>query len=343
VQVTVVADVALLTALLGLNGGASNPFTALYLVHVALAAVMLGARWTWWIAGLSAAGYGALFPITDAHFMHAAGQDHMNAHLLGMWAALVVAGAGISYFVADLAAQVRAREAELGRLKDAAQRRAKLDALATLAAGAAHELGTPLGVIAVAAREIELGLEAGDPAESLLPEAQALSRAAGRCREILSRMAGAAGAPSGAAIEAVAWQSLAADLRNRLEATEQPRVEVTGAVERVRAPRMALVDALHALVRNGLLAGATRVEVDATVERDQCRITVHDDGAGMPAQVLERAGEPFFSTRAEGQGTGLGLYLTRSLVELLGGQMNIESTPGAGTRVVLHLPTGEGA
>jgi two-component system sensor histidine kinase RegB len=70
---------------------------------------------------------------------------------------------------------------------------------------------------------------------------------------------------------------------------------------------------------------------------DRIRFEVSDEGAGMPAEVLARAGEPFFTTRAPGEGLGLGLFLARALAERLGGQLWLESVPGRGTTAFLEV------
>jgi two-component system, cell cycle sensor histidine kinase and response regulator CckA len=67
-------------------------------------------------------------------------------------------------------------------------------------------------------------------------------------------------------------------------------------------------------------------------------ITVRDSGKGIPPDVLPRIFEPFFTTKARHQGTGLGLAIVRSGVELAGGRIQVESTPGAGTTFRLSLP-----
>ena len=58
----------------------------------------------------------------------------------------------------------------------------------------------------------------------------------------------------------------------------------------------------------------------------------------MPANVLSRAGEPFFTTKEPGQGMGLGLFLTRAVIEQLGGSLQLQSVPGEGTTATLRLP-----
>jgi two-component system sensor histidine kinase RegB len=71
---------------------------------------------------------------------------------------------------------------------------------------------------------------------------------------------------------------------------------------------------------------------------DQLRLSVADNGIGVPEPLLRRIGEPFFTTKEPGRGTGLGLYLARNVVERQGGEMTVRSTEGRGTEVVLTVP-----
>lgn len=333
----VVLDVLVLTAILALTGGASNPFSVLYLLHVALAAVLLGPRWTTLVAGLAAAGFGLLFLVTDPHAMHRAGAGAMQAHLWGMWVAFAVTGAGISWFVAQLAAALRAREAELQGLRQRAEQQERVVSLATLAAGAAHELGSPLGAIAVSAREIELLAPEGS---ELAEEARAQRVQVDRCRLIVARLSQRAGAaqaePSQHISITTLWAELAATLPPRDAARTHFVPHPTDGT--VWAPPVQLREALGSLVRNALQAGPGPVRVEAAEEHGQLALVVLDAGVGMPPAVLARVGEPFFTTRGPGEGMGLGLFLARRFAEGLGGALVIDSQPEAGTCARLTLP-----
>jgi two-component system sensor histidine kinase RegB len=93
------------------------------------------------------------------------------------------------------------------------------------------------------------------------------------------------------------------------------------------------------LVRNALSASSPGDPVALDVQADgRLRISVHDTGAGIDAALLPRVGEPFFTTRAPGEGLGLGVFLVRRLADHLGGEFTITSTVGKGTTVVLALP-----
>lgn len=342
-------DVVLLTTLLGLSGGPANPFSVLYLVHVSLAALLFGFRWSIAIAALCAACYALLFvahvPVAWDQGTHAghAGHDAGGAiglHLQGMWAATAVAAVILSYFVSRIATALRERDERLRALERAASRDEKLVALSALAAGAAHELGSPLATIAVAAGELDRAARRIPAADALAADARLIRDEVVRCREILTRMSGEAGADTGEGFDATDLAQLLAAVRERLDSGERGRVsiECMDPEATLRAPRAALVQALVNLVRNGLAANDVGpVSLSATTAGGVARFEVRDAGAGMAPNVLARAGEPFFSTREPGGGMGLGLFLARAVAERLGGHLSLDSAPGRGTSAVLEV------
>ncbi|HWB16225.1 MAG TPA: ATP-binding protein [Vicinamibacterales bacterium] len=346
----VCADVLLLSWLLNDSGGVLNPVSIFYLVDIVLAALVLGRTWTWIVAALSIAGYATLFlrPSADlaaAQAMH----PEIALHLRGMWIAFVGAALIVAVLVARLAAAIERRDRALDVLRDRANRSARLAGLATLAAGAAHELSTPLATMTVAAHELERAV--GDTASTPLSPAMVqddvrLIRAEiDRCRAILDGMAGRIAEPMGAAPREQPLASVIDDVLGQLATADRARVQPAPLAAdmnvSVQWPAGAVARAIANLVRNALQASpdGAPVRVEATCEpSDRVRIAVRDAGAGMSAEELGRAGEPFFTTKPAGHGMGLGLFVSRSVVEQLGGSLTIASTPGAGTVASIVLP-----
>lgn len=324
-------DIALFTGLLYFTGGPFNPFSFLYLVYLSLAAIVLPARWTWGLAALSLACSGVLF--VDHHEVHMPHHgDHMAIHLRGMWVALGVAAVFIVYFVMRVRTALAEREAEL-------ERASRLGSLATLAAGAAHELATPLSTIAMVANELRRRPDSGETRDDV----ELIRSEVARCREILDRMSDEAGERAG---EGLTDTSVGALMELALqELRDAPAVELVvdgdGAADAaLTVPARALAQAIRGVVRNAQDASpADRpVTVTAAIAGDTLRVEITDHGAGMAPDVLARAGEPFFTTKEPGRGMGLGLFVARATVDELRGELTLSSKPGAGTTAVITVP-----
>jgi two-component system sensor histidine kinase RegB len=341
-------DIGVLTVLLDLTGGAPNPFTTLYLVIVALAAVLLPLRWAWALMGASLLGFGMLF-VGDAisgptHHIRS-DMDHeamMNAHLRGMWIAFALAAVFVVFFVQRVSSALADRERELQDARAQAARREKLASLATLAAGAAHELSTPLSTIAVVAKELQR-LLADQVPPHVREDLQLVRDQVGRCREILDRMAAHAGENVGEPLAKISARSWIASALEGFAARDRVEVETPEADAELVGPPRALAAALRGLLKNAVQASPVgeKVTLRVSAAGGRVRVSVLDRGGGMTPDVLARAGEPFFTTKGPGEGMGLGLFLTRALTEQLGGAFQIVSRAGTGTEAWIDLPAAD--
>ena len=342
-------DTLLLTGLLYVTGGASNPFSVFYLVQITAAASLTGSAWTWSVSALAVSCYAALFFLPaapgDAEAEHMA--QMMAGHLRGMWIALTLAAATTAYFVTRLTVGLARRDREIAAMRESAARLDRLSAVTTLAAGAAHELATPLTTVAVVAGELQRSVAAlpADTRVRLDDDIRLIRDDVVRCREILDGIGIGAGSASGEMPERFTVADLLAEARRGLQPRDASRVTMVGheGAPAVFLPRRALARALLSLMRNALDASpegeVVTVEVDAGPEAgSMLSITVRDRGSGMTPEVLARAGEPFFTTKPPGQGLGLGLFLARSLAEQLGGSCSIDSSPSRGTTARMILP-----
>jgi two-component system sensor histidine kinase RegB len=341
------ADLLLFSAILYFTGGPSNPFSSLYLIHIALAAVVLPPRWSWTLVGFALACSLALFfahePLARTHHHQ---HDHTGAggfdwHLRGMWVALGVAASFIVYFLHRVTRALRERELALALERERTLRHERVATVATLAAGAAHELASPLGTIAVASGELEAALRGTGVSEPVLADVALIREQVARCREILDQLAADSGQASGEAFVAIEARALADLALEKVEGRERVHVRTLPPPDSTLfVPPRALVQAVRSLVENALHAteASGRVDLEFVRAGDALRIQVIDRGVGMSPEVLERAAEPFFSTRGTGRGMGLGLFLARSIADQLGGRLDLVSHPGAGTRAALVLP-----
>jgi two-component system sensor histidine kinase RegB len=341
-------DAVVLTILLALSGNHSNPFSTLYLVNVALAAVLLRPGWAWALLVISLGLFGSLFALDRLaeYGLALSDLDHMammRLHLQGMWVAFAIAAAFIVYIVNRVTRELALRDQELAEARGLSARRDKVAALATLAAGAAHELSTPLATIAVVTRELERSLERAATAPPGAREDLVLIRQQlGRCQDILQQMSAHAGENVG---EPLVTVTLAQWIEAALVGLPgRERVELSGEValaeHGVEGPARALARALRGLLKNALQAtpGGGSVALRLSAAGNEVRAEVVDCGRGMAPEVLARAGEPFFTTKGPGEGMGLGLFLTRELAQQLGGSLELESAPGKGTTARLRLP-----
>jgi two-component system, sensor histidine kinase RegB len=340
-------DVLTLTGLLLGAGGPSNPFSVFYLVHVALAALLLAPRPAWFVAAFTSLAFGSLFilpaRVVDPHAMHMH-HSASSLHLQGMWLAYSLAAGFVVHFVSRVASALQAREQELFELQRSAVRHEKLASLSTLAAGAAHELGTPLATIALVAKELEHGLKASRSADELVPDARLIRQEVDRCREILQQMAARAGEGAGEMPTQFSVGGVERDLSQVLGSrAAQIAFEREGNLCELVAPKGLLVQVLANLVRNAFDAQAEvgksePVRVVTRLEAERAAFEIFDSGSGIPADAKERIGEPFFTTKAPGRGLGLGVFLARAFAEKMGGELTLAARPGGGTVARLIVP-----
>jgi two-component system sensor histidine kinase RegB len=339
-----VLDALCLTLILGLSGGPANPFSLLYLVQITFSAVVLRKLWTWALAVISAVLFGLLFWLSiSVPAFHQHGENgEFSPHLLGMWIAFATAALLISFFVGKLSTESRKKEREILLMQKRLSRNDRLASLVTLAAGAAHEIATPLSTIAVTAREMEHEASLRLHDSRMEEDAQLIRTQVDRCRVILERMGAQGADPFGETPQRTDLYQLLRQVKERFPG--ETRIEIQGdGLESLSCviPVRAAIESLSALVKNALDASSSigRVRLEAfQAGAERVRFLIHDEGTGMSAEVLERVAEPFFTTKAPGKGMGLGAFLAHLFAQTLGGHLSFESEPGRGCTVTLELP-----
>jgi two-component system sensor histidine kinase RegB len=337
------ADAVLLAGLLDITGGPFNPFIVVYAIYIWIAVVTMPAQWAVIVTSTSVIGFGWL--VVD-HLRAGALEHHrlndFPTHLFAMWFAGAAIAELVAHYVARAQAALAQRQHQLDEARERARRSEHLAALTTLAAGAAHELSTPLATIAVAARELERNAARfqAPSVDSLREDARLIRTEVDRCQVILDGMSGRAreGGPVGA--EPLSPEAILRLARERLTEAQQRRlrVEIESDLASPSVAGIELVQAISSLLRNALEASDSSTEVSLRfVQRGpMARVEVHDHGAGMSPETRRRAGEPFYTTKEPGQGLGLGLFLTRAFAEHAGGSLQFEA--GDGTTAILEIP-----
>ena len=338
-------DVVVLTGLLYLAGGASNPFVSLLLLPLVVAATILPKRHVWGMAMFVMVAYGLLMfdyqamsqmgSQMDGHVGAHGGED-FNWHVTGMWFGFLLAVAMIVFFVLRMAESLRERDQVLAQARESALRDEQLVALGTLAAGAAHELGTPLSTMAVLTQELE---EEYSQDQDLQQRLAILRQQVGRCKDTLSMISASSGqlrAEGGGRIaldqflQTVVddWHSMrpGALLDFDLQG-EQPAPQIIS--------EKGLSQALITFLDNAADSSPDSVEMHCHWQASQLQVEIADRGAGMPDEYLQQVGKVPFTTKAEGH--GLGLLLAHAIIQRLDGSVEVSARSGGGTMVKLHL------
>jgi two-component system sensor histidine kinase RegB len=340
----VVLDTLCFTAALMLTGGPDNPYNILYLVHVAISAAILP---RWHARGLAAFAclcFGAVFPF---HYRvpRFSGSAATDLHLLGLWCAFAAATFLVTVFSGKISELLRDREESLLRLSGQLHQKDRLASLATLAAGAAHELNTPLATIAVVAHELERYATVTQPNEAIALDCGLIRGEVDRCRGILERMSADGADPSGETPEAIGAAEFLEIIQDDLPEADRGRIriETDDPAMLLVIPARAVEQAITALVRNAIDASPADEPIvlfagPAGPRREgNVRFVVRDRGCGMTEEMLRRAGDPFYTTKEPGRGMGLGVFLARTLADRLGGHLTLESA-GRGTTATLEIP-----
>ena len=354
-------DVLAITAILYFTGGATNPIAWFFLLPLIIAATILAQEYTWYMVIFTSGCYtmlmGYYVPLPDIqpfddglpqehglralHGLHASMERHeLDLHVFGMWFGFVFSAVMVAYFVVEMAKNLRARERSLAEAREQSLRNERVVALGTLAAGAAHEMGTPLGTMAILIGEIESesDLVTG---EELAAKMRILREQVSRCKQALSVMSASAGeirAESGHLMSLTAY--LDGVVKSWKQQSSHAKLDYRKAGIRPVPDFLAEQTLTHALVN--ILNNAAEVSqkgLSLHVRWDHKTVTLRilDSGPGIPPDISRQLGKEPVSTKDNG--LGVGLFLAFSTIHRLGG--TIEMTPRErerGTCTKIELP-----
>jgi two-component system sensor histidine kinase RegB len=329
-----------LAGLLYMTGGLTNPFSLLMTVPVVISATSLPLRLTA-VLGLLVMAVATFLAFFHLPLPWSEGAPLVMpfVYVAGMWMALLSSIAFTAIYAFRVADEARLLANALAATELVLQREQHLSALDGLAAAAAHELGTPLATITLVAKEMEKVL-GKDP--KFHDDVTLLRTQSERCREILKRLTSLSSEgeplltrlPITSLIEEVIAPHRDFGISIKLKPGERIGAEPVGR----RNP--GVIYGLGNLVENAVDFAHTSVSVSWTWDDASVLLTITDDGAGFPAEVIDRIGEPYMSTRqgAEpGGGLGLGLFIAKTLLERSGASIVFSNSSGPGEGAVVQI------
>jgi len=329
-------DLFIHSALLYFSGGSTNPFVSYYLVPLTIAAVTLPWRYSLILSGIALALYTLL--LVQFYPLDTFPISREKMQIYGMWLSFALAAAVITFFAAKMAEELRRQEQLRAERREEGLRDQQLLAVATQAAGAAHELGTPLATMSVLINEM-----LQDHKDPLLQDdLSVLQEQVKQCKLTLQQLVRAAEANRRLAVE---LQPVTQWLDEALNRWHLMRPEASYRFQRLGqgdvphlAPPPDLTQALLNLLNNAADACPEGLEVHLNWDAVEICISIRDHGAGVPLAIAEQIGKPFFTTK--GKGFGLGLFLSKASVTRAGGSVKLYSHEEGGTLTELRLPRG---
>ena len=362
-------DVFSIAALLYLTGGASNPITWVFLLPLIVTAIMLPQNFAWYMVILTTSMYSILITFNvplpsiephtpDSSLLHPSpsalnyemmqkaheisDKHYFNLHMFGMWFGFMISAGLVAFFVTELAKTLKNRERSLAEAREQALRDERVVALGTLAASAAHDMGTPLGTIAILAHELT-----HDFPDYRFPEfnekMQILQAQVNRCKEALSLMSASAGemrAESGKVMSL----SLYIDDVLSLWRTHKPTATLhyfinpdIAADAKIIAERT-LTHALINILNNAVEASDLQrgIEFHANWDTDEVTLKIRDYGTGFPPEIVDIVGKQPVTSKKKG--LGVGLFLAFSTIKRLGGRIELNNVDSGGACVEINLP-----
>lgn len=332
-------DMLSLTWLIYLSGGASNPFTFLFLLQIAIGAILLPPDWSWIVGAIAVLTVTMLTfsfrPLgLPPHFMH----DPMRLYLAGSYVCFLLIAALLVFFVIRIDRNRRQSDAALAQLRQQAAEEDHIVRMGLLASGAAHELGTPMATISVLVRDWFKHPAIAADAE-LIDDLREMEGELKRCKAIVSGILISAGEARGENPEVTTVDTFVRDFARDWALRSGGAVRLDNRIGRdvpiVSDP--ALRQVIGNVIENALDVSPRHVEVVAAIVDAHLVLDFADHGPGFAPEMIERIGRPYSSTKGR-SGGGLGLFLVCNVLRKLGGSVAVSNRPGGGALVRLTIP-----
>ena len=330
-----IIDVIILACLLYYSGGSTNPFAPLFLLPLVLTAATLSGWYAWAMVAFTIGCYSLLLfyyiPFPETHTMHG---DGFRMHVVGMWLGFIFSALLVAGFTSRMAITVQRQNKKITDLREKHLKHEHVLALGTLAAGAAHELGTPLSTMAILLKDLSPDTPMSESKLSTL------RGQVDRCKSILGSISAASGEIRAESGSVSKLDDYLPDLIERWKKTRTDVIVKSDFEGSVPAPNIVvdqtLEQALLNILNNAADASPDNVKIQGQWSDQKLTLIVSDRGTGLSPELEEKAGESILSTKQDGM--GLGLFLTYTTLERLGGEVRIFNREGGGVKCQINLP-----
>lgn len=326
-------DVVYLSILLWAVGGLETPLTAFYFVAVCVSALVLVFRLSLSLLGIVAVG--------SAVVAWTGGGDMV------LWGLLMLSLGVIWYYLFKVGGDLHKKYEALVATESALASEERLAALGALSTAAAHELGTPLGTITLAAKEVMNDMPEDSPYREDLA---VIAQEALRCREILKQLSSTHADEREDLLRRLpveALVQLAVD--NHASHDREIIIKLQNAnndEQPMVSNKPEIIHGIGNFIENAVGFSSQTIEIHISWDDDDLRISILDDGPGFDNSVVDKLGEPYISTRSEQEevdetmagGLGLGVFIAKTLIERTGGQVSFHNSMMGGAQIDIVWP-----
>jgi len=336
-----IADMALYGALLFHMGGATNPFIFLLLVPLIIASATLSKLYVSLIAVMVVTIYSSLLFYYEPLVQLSSSHQHrilelFDIHILGMWVNFILTVMVVTYFIVRMRQSLQLQQANLEEEREKRIQDQQLLSLASMAAGTAHELGTPLSTMQVLLKELE---HEHSENPDLIEDLQLLRQQTELCAQRLKQMS-----QSVKEEQATAQRISITDLANdvieqfmilRPEVTQKFVTLGSGAAPLLNSTT-SLKQSLLNLLNNAADAEPSNIKIELDWDQNTAFFRIYDNGPGISIEQSDNLGKPFITTK--GKGLGIGLFLTSTTLARYDGDVRLYNRPKGGTLTEVTLP-----
>lgn len=361
-------DVFFLTILFSQIGCAMNPFAVLYLIYVIIGGVILRSRCAYGLIVFAIFCYAAFFfiaepKVIDEQSLSVFGNSEtfsqgrhriifltfikmVQHHLYNLsyltFIVFSVATVLVGIIVIKIRKAIKTQQIIIGRLEEERLQNEKLTSLAAFAAGAAHEFSTPLATIAIASGEMLYYFKEHGGDQDIIDDTRLIREQINRCKEILFQMSAGAGEHLGEADKTFSLIEMITEIVTLLNLEHVRNIQFinTIGVMSITMPLRIFRRTLRGLLKNAIDASPhADSSIILTCRQDDTHIyfEIRDQGIGMDEESVQRATEPFYTSKDPGKGMGLGLYLTKMIARRFDGEFHLSSSLGEGTTALLSF------